>query len=451
MKKLIALALLGAMLLSLLSGCGLQTANYAFNLAEQPVANDRSLAVSSNTVSIFFKVPEAGLFKLLTYDNTDYKEWPEQEPSFYADLLNDKGETLYEQVNIFEPTDEAYVVEKGTLQVIITAKNTAEDFKSIALSWAYAASEKDTVEIVPNKAVATQLNDKGEATFSLTTDKATIMRVETAEACTWDSDCVFSIVDVNGNKMADKLLVHGAEWTSRLVYLPAGKYTLTVSDGQSLVTCLVTEYTQYGDDQIASNSSDSLPAVFGFTASDDGKATATLTPTEKDKQLVISAVGSGTYYDNEQTVNIAITDAAGELIYEDTVEGETYIDIAEWEGAHSIAVEVTDSCVVELKTTESELPVSTFSYEQDMEDYAEDPGVKTSGFRNTRKAIITLPENAVQLAKNEAVTEYDSVDVAYDKTAAMWRVSLWNENMEGGSIDIYMDDNGITQATISWE
>ena len=422
-----------------------------FDLAKQPVVVEESLKFSSSGITLSFDVPNDGLFKLSAFDNTEYDEWPDNEPILYAKLINDNGETLHKKINISNPKLDAYAVKKGILQVVISAEKATKGIKNIALSWAFAPQDTNIVPLSTNSIAVAEVNNKGNAKFALTVDKTAMMSFAIAEACALESDCSFTITDKDGNIVVKTLLVHSSEWTSRLALLPIGEYIITVTGGNSLVTCKVSTYEEYDEDQLTTEENAALPAVFAFTAQTSKTRTITFTPTKKDKQLVISAIGSGCYYDSEQTVDVIITDKNGNKVYKTFIQGKAYVDISKFSGSYTITVKSNDSSVVELSLTASELQVGNFSYEQNSADCKDEPGRKTSGFHNTKKTKISLPEDVVNLAKNESKQEYDSASIAYDKTTDMWYVSLWNTDWCGGCIDVYIDKDGITKMTVAYE
>lgn len=95
--------------------------------------------------------------------------------------------------------------------------------------------------------------------------------------------------------------------------------------------------------------------------------------------------------------------------------------------------------------------INEFSYEIDCSYYENDPGVKLSGFINTEKCELKTATQAVELAKKECVVEYDTIDVAFDATMKIYKVSFSKENRLGGNQDIYIGQDGITLMIIFGE
>ena len=93
-----------------------------------------------------------------------------------------------------------------------------------------------------------------------------------------------------------------------------------------------------------------------------------------------------------------------------------------------------------------EFVVGTFSYAEDCAYYEE---MVTDGFVNTESQVINSAEQAVELAKNEAKVRYNTIEVAFDETAAMWRVHFSDSRWDfGGDQLVYLDKNGITKKIV---
>ncbi len=92
--------------------------------------------------------------------------------------------------------------------------------------------------------------------------------------------------------------------------------------------------------------------------------------------------------------------------------------------------------------------VNSFSYTSDCDYYKNSPGVKQSGFINNEKSKIDCADQVVDLAKRECTIEYDAIDVAYDSISNIYRISFYKEKTAGGSQDVYIDTEGITQLII---
>jgi len=89
--------------------------------------------------------------------------------------------------------------------------------------------------------------------------------------------------------------------------------------------------------------------------------------------------------------------------------------------------------------------IPPFSYEEVLQTWGkDDPGVKTNGFQNTSKTVISTSLQAIELAKNECTIEYDTTDVSYDSAASIWQVVFYKANTAGGGQTVYMDSDGIT-------
>ena len=93
-----------------------------------------------------------------------------------------------------------------------------------------------------------------------------------------------------------------------------------------------------------------------------------------------------------------------------------------------------------------------FSYEEILQVCGKsDPGVKTDGFQNTSKAVITTPQQVIEQARNECTIEYDTTALAYDSAADIWRVTFYTEGSVGNSQEVYLDGAGMTTLIIYGE
>ena len=94
--------------------------------------------------------------------------------------------------------------------------------------------------------------------------------------------------------------------------------------------------------------------------------------------------------------------------------------------------------------------ISKFSWEEVLEsvEHAEESGMllKTEDFYNVDNSPIYDSIDAIERAKEE-VTEWrylTHVLTAYDEAARVWKVFFWDPNAAGGSVTVYMDENGVT-------
>lgn len=111
----------------------------------------------------------------------------------------------------------------------------------------------------------------------------------------------------------------------------------------------------------------------------------------------------------------------------------------EWEGDVYVRKEIADAA------KEPEIPVSEFSYAQVLETYnANDPGVKTEGFRNDDSSRYSGLDELIELAKSECTIEYDSISLAYDSEEFIMRVSFYKEGTLGNCQDVFIDNTGKT-------
>jgi len=99
---------------------------------------------------------------------------------------------------------------------------------------------------------------------------------------------------------------------------------------------------------------------------------------------------------------------------------------------------------------EEDSDVRSFSYDEYLEQsggYQVDPSI----YNNTTETKIKSKDDIIELAKNEVLEEYNSVDVWYDKSNSIWRIifGIYFPNSEyvvfDGSQHIFIDNNGITK------
>lgn len=97
------------------------------------------------------------------------------------------------------------------------------------------------------------------------------------------------------------------------------------------------------------------------------------------------------------------------------------------------------------------LDVGTFSYENDFSCHKDDPGVKQSGFKNTKPSEIKSAGQAVELARKECTVDYNTINVDFDPASKIYRISFYKEGGLGGNQDVYIDQSGITQLIVYGE
>ena len=108
-------------------------------------------------------------------------------------------------------------------------------------------------------------------------------------------------------------------------------------------------------------------------------------------------------------------------------------------------------CGCSQKEQSNQLDIGSFSYTEDFTRYKNDPGVKQSGFVNTEKVQVSNASQAIELAKNECTVDYDAIDIAYDASSMIYRVSFFKTDCLGGNQDVYLNQEGITQLIIYGE
>lgn len=356
MKKTSAVLLIILLLCGILNGCSDKNTEinfYSFSFAEVPVENEKPLKTDKNgSVTVVFDVPETGLIKLLAFDNTDYDDWQDEETEIYVDFINESGNTLYKDIGISNGYIEKYKFDAGKVTAkIIAANKSAEE---LCLSWAYAADNYESAAVGFEEDCAAVADENGTARFSLCVDTASLIRIFPAEACVYESDCSFYVETSNGEKVTDELNIHGTEWTSRLVFLEEGEYSVVVNGVASVALCGIKIEESYAEIQLDNSEGTTLPVVFGFNAVKPEKRSAKFTADGSEKYLVINARGEDTYYDSVHYVEAVITDASGNVVArsESDVSDETITDISSLEGEYTVTISAEGSCAVEISVIE---------------------------------------------------------------------------------------------------
>ena len=111
-------------------------------------------------------------------------------------------------------------------------------------------------------------------------------------------------------------------------------------------------------------------------------------------------------------------------------------------GLTCVLMLVLVACGVKINDTE----VGTFSYAEDCVYWGKD---NHHAFVNTMPQEANTAEQAVELAKNEVKIRYNTIDVAYDEQAEMWRIDFSDSRWDfSGDQLVYLDKNGITKKIV---
>ena len=116
--------------------------------------------------------------------------------------------------------------------------------------------------------------------------------------------------------------------------------------------------------------------------------------------------------------------------------------------------EMEDDVTSENQAISNELKVGIFSYEEDCEYYKESIaryGWFDLDFVNVQSKANLTVNDIVDMAKNEVVGEYDTIDVYYDSQADIYLVHFHISEACGGDTSIYITSDGITQLLILGE
>ncbi len=364
MKRNIAFVLtLIIIICGFFTGCGkTEKADMVVNLALAPTNTDYGVShieVKEN-IDVDFILPNDGYLKLIVYDATEYEEWPDQEPDKYVTFTDENGKKLTEELLINGGYTDKIKFKKGRITAKIRFDKYIKEMNAVSICWAFAP---DTDEAIPvwldnNRSFAARVDKDGKAKFSFYADYDAVYNFFCGEACVPESDCEFYIEDENGQKITGDINIHGTEWAWRRVFLPAGQYTITVfNDTVSAVAeCNVVMEKEYDEVVFEQDGELSLPVNFGFNAICNKEKTVKFTADGTSKKLVITADGSGNYYEYGQEYTLQITDKNGKvLVFEDdaVMEDDRYsgnqtFDLTGIKGELTVTVQSSDACVINI-------------------------------------------------------------------------------------------------------
>lgn len=313
-----------------------------YSLSSTPLAEEKKISMTTDTVSVNFDAPESGYLKLLAYELSGADG-----VKLFATFKDASGKVLYKDISIDNGYTQKYLIPKGRVSIELTCKNKPKKMSGIALSWAFAANTTTVTELTLGKTASAVVNSKGIAEFKLLLKHNSLVSVKPIEACLYEGSCTFYVKNSSGKRVTDDIAIETTEWISRKVFLPKGNYTIVVMGVDAVATCEVTTNATYNDIELSQASDIKLPATFGFTKQNAGKRTVKFTPTSSQKTLIVDPDGVNTYYDSSQTVDVTVTDSKGNTV-EETCEGKTSVDISSLSGTLTVSFTVSDSCVVKL-------------------------------------------------------------------------------------------------------
>ncbi len=95
--------------------------------------------------------------------------------------------------------------------------------------------------------------------------------------------------------------------------------------------------------------------------------------------------------------------------------------------------------------------VPGFSYAEDCAAFKDEPGILREGGWNAASSPIRSEEEALRRAREECTVSYDAVQMAYDPSKEMWRVTFYTVGMLGGSQTVYLDAEGVIHMIVYGE
>lgn len=358
MKKAFSI-LLVTFLITCFFGCNKsEKADLTIDLAAVPVSAEGNLLTAvKQTMRVDFEVPEKGCLKLISYDCTEYEQWPEIHPEIYVTFVNRKNETLYPETFAGGGFTEKFIFEKGTVSVVVSVKNFNENMDCISFEWAFAPANGKVAEVKADEKLPAlcMSSEDGTADFIFNAPQNALYNFICSEACTMENSCSFYIENENGENITGNLSVHATEWTARTAFLAKGSYKITVCDIPAVASVRAFTDKTYDNVIIQQTEEAEIPADFGFSGADYNEKSAKLIADGSAKRLTIQAEGTGTYYENEQEFFLRITDAqCNEITLEESEEyfcGTMSFDISHLSGEYTVSVGANGSCVVSLRYT----------------------------------------------------------------------------------------------------
>ena len=355
MKKFIAVLSAAIIFCLAFSGCANKNpVKLSVSLAQEPVATEKQIDINetNQSVEINFEVPQKGYIKISAYDDTNYLNWSDEEADFFVSFKDTAGNILFDNIGINNGMHKECLFEKGNVTAVISFVNKPKNMSCLAVSWAYAPVSNEPVELALDKTVAACVNENGESVFTFTADTDGLYGFAPTEACVSEWDCTFRIETPDGKPVSDDLFIHGTEWTSRHAFLPEGDYVITVTDTEIITSFLVKKNSETENAVLEAKDGLTVPVQFGFTLLNSGERSARLITDDKTKFLLVVAAGSETYYDSVHTAEVKITDSQGNVVYEETCEEISKIDISKYSGEYTVTVSASGCCAVELMTME---------------------------------------------------------------------------------------------------
>lgn len=106
--------------------------------------------------------------------------------------------------------------------------------------------------------------------------------------------------------------------------------------------------------------------------------------------------------------------------------------------------------------SKTSLEANSFSWKEVEALYMnnDDAGIRRDNFVNVTESKLNNPQDALKTARKEHELQVnESYSVFYDKSADMWKVSFYpkDNNVVSGSVDVYLNGNGITRLIVAGE
>jgi len=342
MKKILSLVLVIVAVATLFCGCS-EPKTMTVDLAKEPIQEKDIELTGGKTLQIDFIFSEAGYFKLLAYDNTEYEVWPDGFNKAKLEFVDKNGKVLHKFDDISGGYADKIRFEKGTVTAKITFDKKFKDMNKASVSWGFApdTDEAQVVEVGGWNTTAAKVNGK-KAKFTFTVSRNGLYDINCGELCTFESDCTFKIEDSKGNIIADKVSIHETEWYYRKFFLTKGEYIITASGISGVARCSVVPTDDNSDEALTEIPSSFVvpkfpPILFGVV-SGEKKINGTFTADGSVNRLSIGAEGPSSFYDSQQTYGLVIKNASGEVVLEEEVCEPSWFDISEYKGDYTFTL-----------------------------------------------------------------------------------------------------------------
>ena len=345
MFSIVAVIVLGIILALLLRPAKIAQ---TISLDKQPLANEQTYKpIDKNKYAFAINVPSDGRIKISIIDATGNIE-KSKKIELSAIVKDSDNKTVAEkicganQVCIIDTP-----IKKGSYTVNIKFKNPSQEVQTVGISWAYASKKASDDVKIDGPIATTLIDNNGIAKFSVNAEKHTLVEISGGDAGNPECFYTFSVEDEKGQKIVDDTKIHETEWFSRKVFLPVGKYTITMTEltKNSVAECKLKSVEDF--ENISSSSfskktateiKNDTPVCLGFTNNMNAEQWFRISCDGKFDELLISVSGNNTYYDMVSSAKFSIIDSNNNVV-KDVKAAESFnYNISKLRGTYYILV-----------------------------------------------------------------------------------------------------------------